>query len=191
MKNKELRILVRAQMIVAAILITLLLLFSSCTVYQSTSTRLIDDLGIDYKIMKSVKSSKVAGYTNYNTGEIRVEKGRHSTVTLIHESVHYMRSESNMLVDPYLEEVIACKTAFKVAKKAGIPIGMSKYELPSWINASIKANDMKIRLLSREERGIVNSEIERTIDAIETRLNVEGKSLTDIDWVKTAILILI
>ena len=68
------------------------LLFSSCTKYQGTSTKLMDDLGVNYEIVNELpyNSRGDALYDSHND-KIYVKKGKEQVYLILHELVHKIR----------------------------------------------------------------------------------------------------
>lgn len=175
-----------------------MILFTGCTRYQGTSTMILDDLDVKYEITKSIPyhPNADAVYVE-DEDKIYVKKGKQSVYLILHELVHKFRSNKEISLgfdDPVmhkLEEAIAVKAALKICKLAGIRTGIGKYQIPALISRTWKVNGLERSPLSKEQNIIVDIEIEKTIDVFEAILKEKGRSLKEIDWAKTAILLLL
>ena len=175
---------------ILVVLIILLLSLSSCSRYDGTSTMILEDLGIRYELVEALDNNAI-GYYDFETDMIKVKRGKQAVYIVLHEVIHKLRKDAKVYSDPYLEEVIACKAAYKIGKLAGIQIGVNKFTLPMWINSSLKANRMEIKKLSPGQKEIVDKGVEVSVQLMVERLKKSGKSMTDIDYVKTGLLLLL
>jgi hypothetical protein len=151
---------------------------------------ILDDMGVNYEIVPDLPNG-AHGYYDYGEDKIYVKKGKQSTYLILHELVHKLRADAKLLRSHRIEEIVAVRSAYVIGKKAGLQLKVGKYELPILINQTLRLNGMEPRKLSEEEKKIVDKEIERTVQLVVYKLKLSGKSMEDIDWVKTAILILL
>lgn len=166
------------------------MLFSSCTRYQMTSTQVLDDLGVKYVMVEGLEGHKKAD-AEYNFEEDTIYFKKYSKYVMWHELVHKLRSDAGIFGDKYLEEVIAVKAAYHLGKISRIGSGMAKWEIPGVLSRTVRANGFKPRRLSDEEREYVKEQIKVTEQLLRDRLKAQGYSLDSVDWVKTAVFILL
>lgn len=175
-----------------------MLMSTSCTRYQGTSTRILEDLGVNYEITRNIPHypNADAVYVE-DEDKIYVKKGKQQIYLVLHEVVHKIRSNSGMslgLGSPEthkLEEAIAVRAAIGICKAAGISSGVSKYQIPALISRTWKVNNLDRTPLTKEQQEVVTVEVEKSIELFIKVLKEKGHNIKEIDWVRTAILILI
>lgn len=185
------------RLIIFMVLFILALCFSSCTRYEATSTLILDDLGVKYKITKEIPHYPDADAVYVESEDtIYVKRGRAQIYLILHELVHKIRSDNkvtlgNSMESRKLEEAIAVLAAVKICKTAGISAGVGRYEIPGLISRTWKANGLDRKELSREQRAKADEEVKKTVDLFKKMLNDKGYDIEQFDWVRTAILILL
>jgi hypothetical protein len=179
------------------IILFLALMFTGCTRYQGTSTKMLDDLGVKYEITKTIPlyPNADAVYVE-NEDKIYVKRGKQSTYLILHELVHKIRSNEKVFLgwdedNRKIEEAVAVKAALRICKVAGISSGVSRYEVPGLISRTWKVNGLPRTKLTPEQNAIVDREVEVTVELFIEVLKDKGHSIKEIDWVRTIILILI
>jgi len=180
------------------IILMLCLLSVSCTRYQGTSTRILDDLGVKYEITKKIPYHPDADAVYVEEEDkIYVKRGKQQIYLILHEVVHKIRSNAGVSLgfdDPKmhkLEEAIAVKAAIKICKVARISSGVSKYQIPGLISRTWKVNGLDRTPLTKEEHELVNEKVDETVTLFIQLLKAKGYDIKEVDWVRTAILILI
>lgn len=168
------------------------LVFSSCTRYQMTTTKVLDDLGVKYEFVDELEHHPdgSAEY-NFEDGVIYFVKGKYEVSIMFHELAHLLRHQAGVFGDRKLEEIIAVKAGYRLGKLTKIGSGMAKWEIPGVINRTLAANGFTPERLSDQEREYIKEQVKATEDIFTELLKEKGYSVEEIDWLKTAILILI
>lgn len=166
------------------------LMLTGCTRYDGTNTQILRDLDIDFEITRNLPAG-ADGFMDPTTGKVYVKPGKLQVALVLHEAVHMLRSDARVMGDHYLEEIIACRAAYHIGRIAGVPVGVNRYSLKGWEASSVRVNGFEHRILNAEEEEFVSKEVTRSIQLVEERLAKKGMSMTEIDWVKTAILLLL
>lgn len=167
----------------------LLMLSTSCTKYQGTGAlQLVKDLDLPFTIVEDIPG-KANGLYVHSDDMIYLEMGQESPGLVLHEAVHALRKD--IWTDDRSEEIIACIAAYKIAKKAKMNIALSRYNLSRWINATLEVNGMEPRRLTDKESLNITVEVQKTLDMVDAKLKTKGKSLGDIDYKKTIIMLLL
>jgi hypothetical protein len=151
---------------------------------------ILDDLGVAYEIVEEIPGGADA-YYSYETGKITVERGKGSTYLLLHELIHKLRHDAGMVMESRIEEHVAVEAAYELGRVAGIQLGVGRYNKRLILNNTLKANNLEVRRLTEAEELIVDKEIEKSVQLVLDKLEERGYSATDIDPVKTAILLLL
>jgi len=180
------------------LLLSVILLSTSCTRYQGTSTRILDDLGVNYEITREIPHYPDADAVYVeNEDKIYVKRGKQQIYLILHEVVHKIRSNSGMSLGfdspetHRIEEAVAVIAAIKICKEAGISSGVGRYQIPGLISKTWKVNNLPRHALTKEERVIVDREVEKSVELFVRILKKKGHDIKEVDWVRTAILILI
>lgn len=170
-----------------------LLAFSSCTRYQATSTKLFDDMGLKYETVDTIRQNPKAGaFYDHAEDKIYIKKGGRTTYKILHEQIHQIRRHAGFDITGRnkdihrLEEIITVKATYIIAQKAKLQLRVGKWEIPSIINDTLRANNIIPRRLTEEEKIYIDKQIENTVLLFVEELRKAGYSLYDIDWIKTA-----
>lgn len=179
------------------VLFVLSIVFSSCTRYQGTSTRILHDLGVNYEVAKEIPHYPNADAV-YDSEEdkIYVKKGKQQVYLILHELMHKIRSDAGHEMgggdeNHRFEEIIAVRAAVKLGRKAKLQLKVGKWEIPGLINKTLRANGIEPRRLTEKETEYIDKEIEKTVQLFVELLKERGHSFDEVDWVRTAILILL
>jgi len=176
------------------ILFLILLAFSmqSCTRYQNTSTLILDDLGEEYELVKEIPGFEDAdGLYSCAEDKIYIDKDvPNKNYIMLHELMHKYR-RPHKLSDLMLEEMICIDSAFEIGGDLKLQMKMNKFDLPDVISNTLKAGNVKRRHLTSKDRLTISNETEKTKAIFIERLMEKGFSTKDIDWVRTAILLLL
>lgn len=170
------------------LIIIMALMCTSCTRYDGTTTMLLKDLDVSFTMVDSLPNGQHGRY-DYDTDTIVVVRGKQTPYLLLHELVHKLRASQRL--SKRTEEIVACRAAYKIGKLAGIALKVSKRTLPIWTNLALKVNGMRPERITPEYEELLDKEVEITIQLVNDELKKKGLSLTDIDYVKTAILLLL
>lgn len=171
------------------LIIIVALMSMSCTRYDgSSTTKLLQDLNVNYEVVEHLPYGQ-HGHYDYDTDTIRVVKGKQTPYLLLHELVHKLRASQRL--SKRTEEIVATRAAYKIGKLAGIPLKVSKRTLRIWENLALEVNGMRPERMTDEYKLMIDKEVELTIQLIQDELKKKGLSLTDIDYVKTAVLLLL
>jgi len=178
-------------------ILVICLLSVSCTRYQGTSTRILDDLGVKYEITKKIPHHPDADAVYVEEEDkIYVKKGKQSVYLILHEVVHKIRSNAKLFrgwdeTNHKIEEAIAVKAAVKICKVAGIRCGIGRYQIPGLISRTWKVNGLDRTPLTKEQNAIVDEQVDVTVELFKKILKDKGYDIKEVDWVRTAILILL
>lgn len=168
-----------------AIIATLAL--SSCTRYQGTTSLILDDLGIHYEVVDHLAHGRHGEYDSV-MDTIRILRGSGDQGVMLHELMHKVRRDVKL--DVRTEEIVACIAAFRLSKASGIRIGVSKYSLKDWISRCLTVNK-EGPYNERERTSFIDAEVTKTLNLLSDMLEERGHSFKEIDWVKTAIVLLL
>lgn len=178
------------------ILFSLLIVMTStsCTRYQMSTTRVLDDLGIKYEFVDELTfNPEGSAEYNFTDNTIYFVNGKYELSLMWHESVHALRWEAGVyLEDQLLEEVIAVEAGFALGQFSKTGAGMSKWEKHGVRSRTLGANgEDRGRRLTDAEKQLIKDKVTETKQIFIERLKQSGHSVDEIDWVKTAIIILI
>jgi len=165
----------------------LLILSTSCTRYQGTDLQILKDLKQPYTISKEIPHFPNAhAVYDRKTKMIHFKEGEISGYTILHELLHTV----GPVLDPRLDEIVTIKAAFKVASKTGIALGVGRYQESALITKNLAIYGLKPRILTENEKKIVDKEVKNRVQLLEKRLEDSGYKFKKIDWIRTALLLL-
>ena len=127
----------------------------------------------------------------FDEDKIYIKEGvRQKNYIMLHELIHKYRKDIR-IEDAVIEEHVCVKAAYSIGKRLGLQLKMGKYDLPDLITDTLRDNGLEPRFLNSEERQLIKKEIEKTRDIFVKKMKEKGRNMKDIDWMRTAILLLL